>query len=244
MKVHELTQVWNNTIIIINQRWKKNSISGERENYSKSKYIARLSPLLVSHIASWTNNEKLVDIWKYNLYFYSSTAAIVCRRNTVRESSHISFFYGGNPYCEVVRLPEYTHEELTGLLEWPTGLSLRLGDQRVSSFAWAASRSIPSVPKLQTLYCLFKSHAEVWTSSKPYVFFCLWLIIGIYILPFFPVICWSYLRTEISVTLSINYILRHPPFSSLSCEPLCWCYLATALNLLSSSSPAKLVYYS
>ena len=41
----------------------------------------------------------------------------------------------------------------------------------------------------------------------------------------------------------MNYILRHSPLSSLSCDPLCWYYLATVLNLLSSSLPAKLVYY-
>ena len=36
---------------------------------------------------------------------------------------------------------------------------------------------------------------------------------------------------------SINHIL-------FPAKPLCWCYLVTALNLISSSSPAKLVYYS
>ena len=68
--------------------------------------------------------------------------------------------------------------------------------------------------------------------------FCFCLVIGTYILPFFSVIYSSYLQTEISVTLSIgkNYIL-------FPVKPLCWCYLATALNLLSSSSPTKLVYY-
>ena len=38
-------------------------------------------------------------------------ATIVCRRNTVRESSHISFFCGRDPFCEVVQRPENTHEE-------------------------------------------------------------------------------------------------------------------------------------
>ena len=36
---------------------------------------------------------------------------------------------------------------------------------------------------------------------------------------------------------AINYIFLFPV------KPLCWFYLATALNLLNSSSPAKLVYY-
>ena len=54
---------------------------------------------------------------KYNLYFYSLTAMIVCSRNTVREGSHISFFCGGDPFCEVVRRLENRHGEMTGLLE-------------------------------------------------------------------------------------------------------------------------------
>ena len=117
-------------------------------------------------------------------------------------------------------------------LDRPADLSpLCLSDQRISAFS----------PKLPTLYCLFKSPAEVCTSSSPNVFFCLWLVIGTYILPFcfvFPVICWSYMWTEISVTLSIGdelYSHHHILYFSFLWKPLCWCYLATALNLLSSS---------
>ena len=146
----------------------------------------------------------------------------MCSRNAVRESSHISFFCGGNPFFELMRRPENTHEELTGLFEWPVGLSpplerpldlpLRLSTQRISTYS----------PNLQTLYCLFKSHVEVWTSSSPHVFFCLWLFIGTYIISFFSVICWSYLRTEISVTLSTgnkSYSLScETTFLMLSCD--------------------------
>ena len=46
---------------------------------------------------------------KINLYFYSLTATIICHRNTVRESSHISFFCDWDPFCEVVRQPKNTH---------------------------------------------------------------------------------------------------------------------------------------
>ena len=87
----------------------------------------------------WTNNKKLVDVQKYNLYFYSSTVTIVCHRNTVRESSHISFFF----LWSSMTVREHT--------QW-------------------ADRSA------------FKSHAEVWTSSSLHIFFCLWLVIGTYIL--------------------------------------------------------------
>ena len=77
---------------------------------------------------------KLIECTTYNLYFYSLMVTIVCNRNKVRECSHISFFCGGDPFCEVVRRPENTHEELTGLLEWPAGPSLRLRDHRTSPF--------------------------------------------------------------------------------------------------------------
>ena len=105
---------------------------------------------------------------KYNSYFYSSTATIVCSRDTLKESSHIFFFCGGDSFCEVVRGPENTHEE------WPAGLSLHLRDQRTSflrlSDQWISAFS----PELQTLYCLFKPHAEVWTLSLPHVLVGYW----------------------------------------------------------------------
>ena len=78
-----------------------------------------------------------------------------------------------------------------------------LSDQRVSALCLRDQRTSHFSPNLQTLYCLPKSHAEVWTSFSPHVFFCLLLVIVTYILVFFPVICWSYLRTEISATLSV-----------------------------------------
>ena len=109
----------------------------------------------------------------------------MCNRNTVRESSHISFFYGGDPFCEVVWRPENTLEVLTGLLEWPTGLSLCLRDQRASPLRLSDHWISGFCPKLQTLYCIFKFDAEVWTSSLPHIFFCLGLVIRTYILLFF-----------------------------------------------------------
>ena len=82
-----------------------------------------------------TNNKGLVDIQKYNLYFYSSTATLVWNRHTDRESSHLSFFCGEDPFWEVVRRPENKHEgadRFTGVtsgpppsLEWPVGLCLQ-----------------------------------------------------------------------------------------------------------------------
>ena len=145
---------------------------------------------------------------------------VLCSGNTVRVSSHWSFFCGGYHFYEVVRWPENPDELLIGLFEWPAGLSLCLRDQQSSplrlSDHWISSFS----PNLQTLYCLFKSHAEVWTSSLPRIFYVYGWLSELTYYFLFSVICWSYLRTEISVILSkaINYILAITVYISLSCE--------------------------
>ena len=123
--------------------------------------------------------------------------------------------------------PENTYGELTGLLEWPVGLSLRLSDQRISAFS----------SKLQTLYCLLKSHADTRMSSPPTYFSVYGWLSELTHFRFFSVICWSYLRTDISVTLSIGnklYSRHHILYFSFLWKPLCWFNIATALNLLSS----------
>ena len=89
---------------------------------------------------------------------------------------------------------------------WVTSGSLPFAWETTGSlpFAWATSGSLPSV-QIYRPYTIFSS--PMWRYEHPLrltYFFCLWLVIGTYILPFFPVICWSYLRTEISVTLSIG----------------------------------------
>ena len=110
----------------------------------------------------WTNNEGLVGIQKYNLF---STATIVCSRNTVRESSHISFFCGGDPFCEVKRQPENTHRVLTGLLKLPAGLCIQF--------------------KITDLILSFQVPCENMNIYFVHLFFCLWLVIGTYIHWFF-----------------------------------------------------------
>ena len=104
----------------------------------------------------WTNNEELVDIYKYNLYLYSSTATFVWSRNTLRESSFISFFCGVDHFCEVVRRPENTY-------------------RGANRFAWVTRWSLPSVQNYRP-YIVFQ---------VPRIF-CLWLVIGTYIQPIFP----------------------------------------------------------
>ena len=148
---------------------------------------------------------KYSQIYKNIIYIYILRQWWLC----VGESSHISFFCGGDTFYEVVWWLENMHREPTGLLEWPVGLSFQ-------------------VP-CGYMNILFA-----------HVFFCLWLVIGTYILLFFFLaISWSYLQTKISVTLSIGnklYSRHHLLYFSFLWKPLCWCYLVTALNLLRSST--------
>ena len=148
---------------------------------------------------------------------------LVWSRNTVRENSHVSFFWGGDPFCWVVRRPEKTYG----------------GADR---FAWMTSGSLPSVQNYRH-YCLFKSHAEKWTSYSPHVFSVYGWLSEFTYFHFFPVICWSYLRTEISFIRSTGNKLHF----SLSCETtllvLSCDRIESAKLIHSTPSPAKLVYY-
>ena len=85
---------------------------------------------------------------------------ILCNRNTVRESLHICFFCGGDPFGEAVQRPENIHEELTGLLEWPADFSPSL-ERPLDLFLQS---------KITDLIFSLKSKAEIWTSSLPDVF--------------------------------------------------------------------------
>ena len=147
----------------------------------------------VSHIVPLHKQRRPRRYIKYNLYFYSSTASFVRRRNTVKESSHISFSVVGI-LCVLERQPENTHKGADG-------------------FPCVTSGSL-SQPKITYLILSFNSHEEIWTHVFAYVFFVNgWLSELIYF-RFFPVICWSFLRTEISVTLSTGNKLHPPLFFS------------------------------
>ena len=137
----------------------------------------------------------------------------MCSRDAIRDSSHISFFCGRDPICEVEQKPENKHEELTGLLEWPACLSLCLRDQWTSPFVWLTTGSLRSVQNYRP-YIVSQVPSGKMNILLASRIFCLCLVIGTCILPFFfPVICWSYLRTEISVTLSIgNKLYSSPSF--------------------------------
>ena len=122
---------------------------------------------------------------------------------------------------------------------WETSGSLPFtwGTSGPLPFTWVTSGSLPSVKNYRP-YISFQVPSRNMNILFAHVFFCLWLVIGTYILlGFFPVICWSYLWTEISVTLSINnklYSHHHLLYFSFLWKPLCWCYIVTTLNLLSS----------
>ena len=132
----------------------------------------------------------------------------MCSSNTVRESSHISFFCGGDPYCEIVQRPENTHGELTGLLEWPVGLCLQ---SKITE--------------------LILSQAEIWTSSLSHVFFCLWLVIGTYILPVF---------SGNLLIFSANGNICH----SIHRQQIIFSFLCDLfVDVILPSSPSMLVYY-
>ena len=151
-------------------------------------------------------------IYKNIIYiFYSSTVTIVCRRNTESKSSHISFCAFLGPFLwssatagEHTRGADRSACVISGSppsLERPAGLCLQ--------------------SKITDLILSFQVPWGSMNILFAYVYFCLWLVIRTYILPFFfSVICWSYLRTEISVILSLDNKLnsRHHLIYSLSCE--------------------------
>ena len=166
-------------------------------------------------------------------------------RNTVSESSHISFFCGGDPFCEVVRRPENRHEELTGLLEWPTGLfPFASENNRPLPFAWVTSGSLPSVKNYRP-YIVFSGPMRKYEHPLRLT----WLSELTYFCFFFPVIFWSYLQTELSVTLSTD----NKWYSSLSSFifsfrwptllMLFWDHIEPAKSIHSTLLLAKLVYY-
>ena len=112
-------------------------------------------------------------------------------------------------------------------------------------FAWGIRRSLPSVQNYRP-YIVFSSPMRKQEPTKFSVYG--WLLELTYF-HFFPVICWSYLRTEISVTLSIGNKLysRCHLYLSLSCETtllmLSRDCIESAKFIYGTLSLAKLVYY-
>ena len=141
-------------------------------------------------------------------------------RNTVRESSHIFFFCGGDSLWVLERRSENTQDlfarvtrrsllslerpaDLSPLLEKPTDLTSSL--EKPVNLPPSLERPVDLSPSLEVqniyiyiyIYCLFKYNAGIWTCLFANVFSVYsWLSELIYF-RFFLVICWSYLRTEI-----------------------------------------------
>ena len=142
---------------------------------------------VLAGVVYWTARQTTKNSYLYKniRYIFILRRRRFCVVGILSESSHISFFCGGEPFCEVVRRPENTHGG-----SWQVCLS----DQRVFAFS----------PKLQTLYCL----------SSPTYFLFMAGYRNLLTSVFFSIICWSYLRTEISVILSIG----NKKHFFLSCE--------------------------
>ena len=137
-------------------------------------------------------------------------------RNTVRESSHIYFFCGRGPLLSSETAKEHTQhvclgDSLVSLFTWETSRSL--------PFTWATSRSLPSVQNYRP-YIVFQVPWTRLFTSRIFLFMAGYQ--NLHTSAFFPVICWSYLRTEISVTLSIDNKLYSLSFETtlliLSCD--------------------------
>ena len=151
--------------------------------------------------------------------------------------AYLSSVAGGPFVCIWATAGEHTWHVCWTDFAWETSGSL--------SFVWATSGSLPSVQNYRP-YIVFSSLMQKYEHLRHAYFSVYSWLSELTYFHFFPVICWSHLRTEISVTLSIGnklYSCHHILYLSFLWKPLCWCYLATALNLLSSSSPAKVVSY-
>ena len=135
-------------------------------------------------------------IYKHIIYIFILRRRRVWSRNTFRESLHISFFCGGDPLCVLELRPENIHD----MFAWVTHVTLPL-------LEWLVDLS-PSLkepvfsPKLQTLYHLSSPKGKY---EHPLCLMYFLFMAGYRNLHtsgfFFLVICWSYLRTEISVTI-------------------------------------------
>ena len=151
-------------------------------------------------VVYWTAGQKTKDslIYKNIIYIFILQRRRLC-------------VCAGDPFREVVRRPENTHEELTGPLEWPVGLSLCLRDQQTSPVRLSDQRISTFCPHLILSFQVPCRSMNILFASRVYLF------VGgnrnLHTSVIFPVICWSYLRTEISVTLSI-FLLSLYLFSS------------------------------
>ena len=103
----------------------------------------------------------------------------MCSRNTVRESSHVSFFCGGDPFCVLERRPENTHDMFSWVTSGCHPSLERPAD--ISPFARATIGSLPSFQNYRP-YIVFSSPMRKYEYP---LHLTLCMVIGTYIFPFF-----------------------------------------------------------
>ena len=165
---------------------------------------------------------------------------------SVRESSRISLFSGGDPFC------------------W-SGAAAGEHTRGADRSAWVTSGFLPSIERTadrspspyRPLNLWFQSKITDLTLSFQVPCGSMYILFASRIFLF--MVGYRNLHTSVFsanlLFLSVNGNIYHSikrqkiifsPSYFIFLFPVktfCWCYLATALNLLSSSSPAKLVYY-
>ena len=241
----------------------------------------------------WIIRETVVYCTKVSLIYKHVIYVFILRRrrmwsmNTVRESSHISFFCGGDPFLCIRAMaknhtwhvclsdqwispftwvtsgplafawatsgslpllerpadlsPSFERSaNLTPSLEWPADLS----------FAWMTSRSLFLQSKIKDLILSFQipcGSMNILFASRIFPFMAGHR--NLHTSVFFPVICWSYVWTEISLTLSIDNKLYSLPFFFIFSYPwpnllmLSCDHIEPDKFIHSTLSLAKLVYY-
>ena len=134
-------------------------------NWFKDPRIYRIS--VVYWTAGQTTKNSL--IYKHTIYIFIFRWSRVWSRNTVRDTSHISFFCDGDAFSwSSVTAGEHTWyvclrnrrsllslespADLSPSLEWPAGSPFAWVSSRSLHFAWATSGSPFFSSKLQTLY--------------------------------------------------------------------------------------------
>ena len=134
------------------------------------------------------------------------------RTQSERIGTHLSSVVG-TLFCEVVRRLEKTQWGADRSAWVASGSPTSL--ERPADLSSSLERPVDLCLQSKITDLILSFQVSCWSMNILFTsrIFYLWLIIGTYILPFFPVICWFYLWTEISVTLSIGNKL----YSSPSC---------------------------
>ena len=227
---------WWKEINLFLQKSKENHLNWSKKLLNKLKFLQKVEQVannLYDHITHniWPPNSPHLNPLDYHVWSifmkgvrehsHGIKAAIVRVMSDLNKKQLIRAYNRFWPRIEVSHFVAGQRKkdsferpvDLSASLERPADPSLRWSDQGMSAFS----------PKWQTLYCLFKSHADIWISSSPkYFLFVYGCYRNLHTFVFFLVICWSYLQTEISATPCIGnklYSLSNgTTFLVLSCD--------------------------